>query len=88
MMTTHLKCHYSFITDQTAVEWMSTGEEKVICPTCQKGGYKSLVFIFSFQGSFGFTGGYYDYDGNWVQPLPHFAPWYQCSRGHIWQKLK
>jgi hypothetical protein len=63
-------------------------QEKVICPTCEKEGRKSLVFLYSLKGAFGFQGGYYDYDGNWVEVMPYFAPWYQCSRGHIWQKLK
>jgi len=31
-------------------------EEKVICPTCTKEGQKSLVFIYSLKGAFGFQG--------------------------------
>jgi hypothetical protein len=65
-------------------------QEKMICPTCEKEGNKSLVFFYYNLNLWPFNtlGGYFDYDGNWVKPRMDFAPWFQCSRGHIWQKLK
>jgi hypothetical protein len=65
--------------------------EKVMCPQCQREGKRSKVFFYSGQRipAMEFTGGYWDEDGNFVEPKVEFAPpWYICSNGHITQTYK
>jgi hypothetical protein len=65
--------------------------EKVICPQCQREGKKSKVFLWPGQRMPGvkFTGGYWDENGNFVEPNVEFEPpWYICSNGHVTQTYK
>jgi hypothetical protein len=69
---------------------MGTGmsAEKVICPLCKKEGKKSKVFLWTGQttSEFQLTGGYWDENGDFVEPDVEFEPpWYICSYGHITQ---
>ena len=57
----------------------------MICPKCKNLGLKSKVYLnYSSSTLLGSSAGYWDEDGNWVDPIDSntYETYYSCSSGH------